>query len=178
MAKQPTTARKATDTGTSTTVSRTTAETTSQPAGTATVRFSKEKYGGVVRGAVNGQRFEFPVDKDVQVTAAQIEALNNSGATFTTVSPLAGEGAGEGSSAPSILENTATRLFPAGQTDDAPKVDADGNPLATPELRQLTDKELVDGSQEASKEQAISSDETKALDAKAATAAEAAAKKN
>ncbi|MGH6783600.1 MAG: hypothetical protein ACREBP_03150 [Sphingomicrobium sp.] len=128
----------------------TTSATTEGKAGTATINISKEKHGGTVRGAINGQKFELPVGKDVQVTEGQLNALRDSHVEFTTVTPLAGAGADEGSSASAELQGTATRLEPA-----APKLDAEGKPIAAPELRQITDKELTDGTdQKTSKEQA------------------------
>ena len=118
--------------------------------GMATINFDKAAHGGVVRGAVNGQAFEFPVDSDVQVNKEQLEALNNSGATFKTVTPLAGEGAAEGSAASSTVSANPIPLDPV-----VPKTDADGNPLPVPELRQITDKELTGGAdQQASKDSA------------------------
>lgn len=116
---------------------------------TATIRFDKDKHGGTVRGAVNGQAFEFPVDTDVEVTAAQLEALTQSNSTFTTVKPL-DEDADVGSSASSTLEGTAMRL----EEPPATPKDEDGNPAPTPELSQRTDEELTQQSQQASKDQA------------------------
>jgi hypothetical protein len=119
----------------------------SKAAATATIKISKEKHGGTVRGAVNGQRFELPVGSDVQVTAAQLEALNASHVEYEVVTPLpnGSEDAAEGSAASSTLTGTANRLEPANPT---PPVDGDGNPLPTPELRQITDEELKSASQE------------------------------
>jgi hypothetical protein len=118
---------------------------------TATIKFDKVQHGGVVRGAVNGQKFEFPVDKEVQVTAAQLAVLNDSHAKYETISPLAGEDADEGSSASSTIGGTATRMEPA---NSGTQVDAEGNLVDPPELRQVTDEELKSGSQEANADQA------------------------
>jgi hypothetical protein len=119
---------------------------------TAVIKFDKDKHGGVVRGGVNGQRFEFPVNTDVTVTEDQLNALRDSGATFSTVTPLAGEGADEGSSASSVLTGTATRLE---APRPLPTEGKDGEPAAVPELRQITDKELTGGAdQQASQDQA------------------------
>ena len=118
--------------------------------GTAVIKFDKTFHGGRVRGAVNGQQFDFPVDTEVTVTAAQLEALNNSGARFSTVTPLAGEGADEGSSASSTVESTATRLEPPTQ----PQVDEDGKPLDPPVLQQTTDKDFLENAQKVNLEEA------------------------
>lgn len=116
---------------------------------TATIKFDKTHHGGRVRGAVNGQKFDLPVGVDVQVTAAQLEALQASDAKFEIVTPLAGEDADEGSSASSTLTGTATRLEPAAQAT-AP----DGELKDPPELKQTTDEELLKGGQQANAEQA------------------------
>lgn len=144
MAKAP--AKKAPDTGTSTTVSQT---------DTATINLDKGVHGGTVEGAVNGQRFSVEVGSDQQVTAEQLEALNNSHAVFSTVSPLAGEDAAEGSAASSTVEGTAFRL-------DIPtprNVDADGNLLPAPELRQITDKELTEGADQRTSKDSVEANE-------------------
>lgn len=126
------------------------------PAGTAIINIDKVKHGGAVRGAVNGQKFELPVGSDVTVTEAVLNNLRDSHVEFSTVSPLAGEDADEGSSASSTVTGTALRAEPV--TDPAPR-DEDGNPLPPPELRQITDKELTGGAdQEASQEQAETAD--------------------
>lgn len=115
---------------------------------TATIKFDKDKHGGTVRGAVNGRRFEFPVDKDVQVTADQLEALNESHATFTTIKPL-DEDADEGSSASSTATGTAIRL---GEEDGTlTPVPNEGQPT---ELSQRTDEELTQEGQKVSQAQA------------------------
>lgn len=149
MAKAPTNKPAAAKAAASTT-------TTTAPAapGMAVVNFDKAHHGGQVRGAVNGQPFTFPVDGDVSVTAEQLEVLTNSGARFSTVTPL--EGAAEGSAAPSTtVEGTAIRLQTPAELGQGPKLDADGNAIPVPELRQITDKELTDGAdQRTSKESA------------------------
>lgn len=112
---------------------------------TATIKFDKTHHGGKVRGAVNGQRFEFDVGKDVQVTAAQLSALQDSGAKFEIVTPLAGEDADEGSSASSTLTGTATRA-------EEPKpgaTGADGELKDPPELKQTPDSEIKTAAQDA-----------------------------
>lgn len=121
--------------------------------GTAVIRFEKSDHRGRVRGAVNGQKFEFPVDKDVTVTAAQLGALRDSNRTFTTVTPLAGEGADEGSSAPSTLHGTAFRAD-AGPAEENPAISEDGKDQ-THDLRQIPDAALTSGAdQQTSQEQA------------------------
>lgn len=117
-------------------------------AGVATVTFDKDKHGGNVRGAVNGQPFSFAVGKPVQVTEAQLEVLTNSGATFTVNTPLAGVGADEGSSASTTLTGTAIRLGAEDGTSNAAETGQ-----ATPELRQITDKELTGGADQAASEE-------------------------
>lgn len=113
-------------------------------------------HGNVVRGAVNGQRFELPVGKDTPVSEAILNNLRNSHVDFSIVTPPAGEGADEGSSAPSTVEHTAIRA------EDAPAgapTDEDGNLLDPPELRQIPDADLTDGAdQRASAEQAETAD--------------------
>lgn len=121
------------------------------PPGTATIKFSKDKYGGTVRGAVNGDPYRFPTGVEVQATAAQLNSLNDSYVEYETITPLAGEDAAEGSAASSTLHNTATRLEPAAA---APTLGEDGEPAAPTELSQRTDKELTEDSQQASKDQA------------------------
>lgn len=117
--------------------------------GVATIKIEKGERRGRVRGAVNGQQFDLPVDAEVQVTAAQLTALTNSGVKFSTITPLAGEDADEGSSASSTIGGTATRLDPPNVA-----VDGEGEPKDPPELRQVTDEELTKGSQEANAAQA------------------------
>lgn len=117
------------------------APTKSAPANasaTAVINIDKNLHGAVVVGAVNGQAFKLSTGKDVAVSDAQHEAMSNSGITFTTVSPPAGEDAAEGSAASSTVENTAIR-------DEVPtEVDGD-TPPTPPELRQITDAELTGG---------------------------------
>lgn len=137
-------------------------------AGTAVIKFDKDHHGGRVRGAVNGQKFDLPVDSDVTVTEDQLNALNDSGAKFTVVTPLGGdEGAGEGSSAPSTtIEGSATRLEPV--------VEGEGEGQApAPVLQQVTDKELIENAQTGNIEEA-KAEQAKAE--KAATAAKRTAK--
>lgn len=126
--------------------------------GTAVIRFEKDKHRGRVRGAVNGQSFDFPVGSDVTVNAAQLSVLTDSGKSFTTVTPLAGVDADEGSSASTTAEHTATRLSaPNEGADGKPtqQVGEDGEPLPPHELRQITDADLTSGAdQKASQEQA------------------------
>lgn len=116
---------------------------------TATIKIEKGERRGRVRGAVNGQPFDLPVDQEVQVTAGQLAALNNSGVKFSTITPLAGEDADEGSSASSTVKGTATRLDPAAQATGA-----DGELRDPPELKQITDEELLKGSQDVNAAQA------------------------
>lgn len=130
--------------------------------GTATIKFDKAHHGGTVRGGVNGQRFEYPVDKEVTVSAEQLEALNNSGAKFDTISPLAGEGADEGSSAPSTVTHTALRV----EVPTQPKLDEDGNPVPVPELGQDDDKTFLANAQRVNTGEGEPSEAEKAAAAK------------
>lgn len=111
---------------------------------TATIKIEKDNpsHRGVVRGAVNGQRFELEVGKEVQVTRAQMAALKDSRVEFTTVTPFAGEDADEGSSASSTVTGTAIRAEPPERVNE-------GLAQGDHELSQRTDEELKAESQEA-----------------------------
>lgn len=120
--------------------------------GIATVTFDKTHHGGKVRGAVNGQRFEFDVGTPVKVTEAQLNVLRDSNAVFTIETPLAGEAADEGSSAASReIGHTAIRGEDA-ETEKNPGIDEDGKPLPPPELRQIGDAALTGGADQAASE--------------------------
>jgi hypothetical protein len=116
---------------------------------TATINISKDKHGGTVRGAVNGQRFDLEVGKDIPVTEQVLASLDQSHVDYRLVSPLAGEDAGEGSPASSTVESTAIRL--ETPTDGEGANDPDAEPV---ELQQRTDRELTEESQEASRQNA------------------------
>lgn len=110
----------------------------------AVINIDKTLHGAIVTGAVNGEAFSLPTGSDVAVSNAQHEALSNSGITFSTVSPPAGEGAAEGSAASSTVTGTAIR-------DEVPTaVDGDA-PQEAHELSQMTDKELKAGSDKSDK---------------------------
>lgn len=116
---------------------------------TATIKIEKDNatHRGVVRGAHNGKKFELPVGKEIEVTEGQLNALRDSRVDFTTVSPLAGEDADEGSSASSTVTGTAFRA----ETNDEENKALDSGDA---ELSQRTDEQLRTDSQEAAAEAA------------------------
>jgi len=121
---------------------------------TAVIKFDGKTHRNIIRGAVNGQRYEFPVDTDVTVTGEQLQSLRESNVSFDIVSPLAGEDADEGSSASSTEKGTAIRAEPPPQAVN-PALD-----VGVPELSQRTDAEIANG-------QKIAEEESKANAAKA-----------
>ncbi len=131
------------------------ADTAKPASGMATINIDKAKHGAVVRGAVNGQPFEFKTGSDIPVTAAQLGALTDSHIEFSTVTPPAGVDADEGSSASTTVSGTAIRA----EEPNLPKVDEDGNPLPTPELRQITDEELTGGADQRTSKESVEAEE-------------------
>lgn len=124
---------------------------------TAVIRFDGKTHRCKIRGAVNGQRYEFPVDKDVTVTGEQLQALRDTNVSFDLKSPLAGEDADEGSSASSTETGTAIRAEPPAEAIN-PALEQ-----GVPELSQRTDAELADAqkaAEDAAKAEAATGDDT------------------
>lgn len=98
------------------------------PTDGAVIRLIPTNTGGTAcpaRGNANGQPFEIPVGKDVPVNEAVLDALRNSHIRFEIVSlsERVGEGADEGSSAPS----TSEEVPPASPPDHPPTPTAGGD---------------------------------------------------
>jgi hypothetical protein len=91
------------------------------PSEGAVIRLNPRHHRCPVRGNANGQRFEVPLGKDVTVSDAVLEALTNSHARFDIVSlpDTAGEGADEGSSAPSTSDESAPPANEGAEGADA-----------------------------------------------------------
>ncbi len=156
MAKAPTTARKPAAPRPAAAKADAAPTTAAKAAdGFATIKIDKDKHGAVVRGAVNGQPFEFKTGSDIPVTEAQLGALTDSHIEFTTVSPPAGVDADEGSSASTTVSGTAIRA----EEPNLPKVGEDGKPLETPELRQITDKELTEGADQTTSKESVEAEQ-------------------
>lgn len=84
----------------------------------ATIRIERGNYRNLkCRFGVNGKIRELPTGEEVEVTAAELAALEASHVAFETLSPLAGEGAVEGSSAPSTEQPEA----PEGKAGEGPQ---------------------------------------------------------
>lgn len=116
--------------------------------GEATTTIKIEKGGtsgrrGFVDVGVNGQISRLKVGEEIPVNEGVLNALSDSGVTFSTIKPLDGAAAGEGSpAADSTIGGTAFR----GEEEPPKSVKPDGEPA---ELRQVTDDDLKTSSQNA-----------------------------